>query len=99
MPKLNQSFVKSAAVAPGELQGRAFKTRPDSRSAEKVELIEVKLPSWLSRPYREISQDDVLARFDVVSRMLPKRRLSKTPQPITRACNHRFKYLQAAFNY
>lgn len=91
--------IESAKRHFGELKGRAFKTRPNGRSAEKIELIEVKLPNWLKRPYREITQDDVLERFDVVSRMLPKRRLSKSPQPITRTSNQHFKYLQAAFNY
>jgi integrase len=91
--------IESAMRHFGGLEGRAFKTRPNGRSAEKIELIEVKLTDWLQRPYREITQDDVLARFDVVSRMLPKRRLTKSPQPITRTSNQHFKYLQAAFNY
>ncbi len=83
----------------GEWEGQAFKTKPDPRSAGKVELVKVRLPSWLKRPYREITQDEVLQRFDIVSRMLPKRRLSKSPQPITRTCNQHFKFLQAAYNY
>ena len=48
------------------LAGRAFKTKPDGRSNASLEVVDVKLPSWLKRPYREISQDDVLARFDMV---------------------------------
>jgi integrase len=91
--------IESAKRHFGQQEGQAFKTRPNSRSAEKIELIKVKLPNWLQRPYREITQDDVLARFDVVSRMLPKRKLSKSPQPITRTSNQHFKYLQAAYNY
>jgi len=83
----------------GAVEGMAFKTKPDSRSAQTIELIEVKLPTWLKRPYREITQDEVLERFDVVSRMIPKRRLLKTPKPITRTSNQHFKYLQAAYNY
>ena len=31
--------------------------------------------------------------------MIPKRKLSKSPQPITRTSNQHFKYLQAAYNY
>lgn len=91
--------IESAKRHFGALEGQAFKTKPDARSTEKVELVKVKLPDWLQHPYREISQDDVLDRFDVVSRMVPKRRLSKHPQPITRTSNQHFKYLQAAFNY
>lgn len=83
----------------GTVEGQAFKTKPDARSVEKIELVKVKLPSWLKRPYREITQDDVLGRFDIVSRMVPKRRLSKIPRPITRSANQHFKYLQAAYNY
>ncbi len=91
--------IESAKRHFGALEGQAFKTKPDVRSTERVELVKVKLPDWLQHPYREISQDDVLDRFDVVSRMVPKRRLSKHPQPITRTSNQHFKYLQAAYNY
>ncbi len=91
--------IESAKRHFGELEGMAFKTKPNGRSAEKIELAKVKLPNWLKRPYREITQDDVLERFDVVSRMIPKRKLSKAPQPITRTSNQHFKYLQAAYNY
>ena len=84
----------------GGLEGKAFKTKPDARSAETIEVVKVKLPSWLKRPYREISQDEVLARFDLVSRMIPKRkRADGTLKPITRTSNQHFKYLQAAYNY
>lgn len=91
--------IESAKRHFGALEGQAFKTKPNARSTEKIELIKVKLPDWLQYPYREITQDDVLDRFDVVSRMVPKRRLSKHPQPITRTSNQHFKYLQAAYNY
>lgn len=91
--------IESAKRHFGQLEGHAFRTRPNGRSAEKIEMVKVKLPNWLNRPYREITQDDVLARFDVVSRMVPKRKLSKSPQPITRTSNQHFKYLQAAYNY
>lgn len=91
--------IESAKRHFGELEGMAFKTKPNGRSAEKIELAKVKLPNWLKRPYWEITQDDVLERFDVVSRMIPKRKLSKSPQPITRTSNQHFKYLQTAYNY
>jgi integrase len=83
----------------GAIEAQAFKTKPDTRLAEKVDLVKVKLPNWLRRPYRDITQDEVLERFDIVSRMVPKRRLSKSPRPITRTSNQHFKYLQAAYNY
>lgn len=84
----------------GELAGKAFKTKPDGRSNAQVEIVDVKLPSWLKRPYREVTQDEVLARFDLVSRMLPKRRRpGGALKPITRTTNQHFKYLQAAYNY
>lgn len=83
----------------GELAGKAFKTKPDGRSNEQVEIVDVKLPNWLKRPYREITQDEVLARFDVVSRMIPKRMRAGVLKPITRTSNQHFKYLQAAYNY
>jgi len=81
------------------LEGIAFKRKPNPRLDEEIELIKVKLPNWMNRPYREITQDDILGRFDVISRMLPKRRISKKPRPITRTANQHFKFLQAAYNY
>lgn len=81
------------------LTGTAYKTMPNSRSAEKIELVPIKLASWLQRPYQDISQDEVLARFDALARMVPARKLSATPQPIVRTANQAFKYLQAAYNY
>lgn len=83
----------------GEIEGKAFRTKPNGRSAETSEIVKVKLPSWLQRPYREISQDEVLSRFDLMGRMIPKRRRTKTPLPITRTSNQSFKFLQAAYNY
>lgn len=92
--------IDSAKQYFGVLAGKAFKTKPDGRSKEQVDILDVKLPNWLKRPYREISQDDVLARFDLVSRMLPKRRRpGGALKPITRTANQHFKYLQAAYNY
>lgn len=83
----------------GVVQGQAFKTKPDGRSNGDVELIAVRLPSWMKRPYRDITQDEVLERFDLMSRMVPARRLSEKPKPIIRSTNHTFKILQAAYNY
>lgn len=83
----------------GAIEGKAFKTRPNGRSAEKVGFIKVELPNWLDRPYRDITQDEILERFDIVARMLPKRKRPGPPKPIVRTCNQHFKFLQAAFNY
>ncbi|MBV6776886.1 integrase family protein [Xanthomonas euvesicatoria] len=83
----------------GGHEGQAFKSKPDGRSHEMAEIVKVVLPNWLKRPYREITQDEVLARFDVASRMLAKRRRDGLPAPITRTINQHFKYLQAAYNY
>lgn len=95
----SKKSINAAMRCFGELAGRAFKTKPDARSAEKTEIVQVKLVNWMKRPYREITQDEVLSRFDVVSRMLPKRRRAGAPKPITRTANQHFKYLQAAYNY
>jgi Phage integrase family. len=42
--------IESAKRHFGELEGMAFKTKPNGRSAEKIELTKVKLPNWLKRP-------------------------------------------------
>jgi integrase len=81
------------------MERKAFKTKPDVRSGDKTEIVDIKLASWLQRPFREITQDEVLSRFDAVSRMLPKRNRSEGLRPITRTANQHFKYLQAAYNY
>ena len=41
--------IESAQRHFGALEGQAFKTKPNHRSAEKKELVLVKLPSWLKR--------------------------------------------------
>ena len=91
--------IEKAKKSFGTLEGQAFRTKPDGRSLDRIDVVKVTLPSWLKRSYRSITQDEVLARFDIVTRMLPKRRLSKVPRPITRTANQHFKYLQAAYNY
>lgn len=82
-----------------DVMGQAFKTKPNGRRFETVELVPVQLASWMKRRYRDITQDEVLARFDAISRMVPARKLGDKPAPITRTANQAFKYLQAAYNY
>jgi integrase len=82
-----------------DLSGKAFRTKPNIRTNEVIDLIPVQLSSWLKRRYRDITQDEILARFDTLSRMVPTRKLHEKPVPITRTANQTFKFLQAAYNY
>ena len=59
--------IEKAKKAFGTLEGQAFRTKPDGRSLDRVDVVKVTLPSWLKRTYRSITQDEVLARFDIDS--------------------------------
>ncbi|WP_197034965.1 integrase family protein [Herbaspirillum sp. RV1423] len=61
---------------------------------------QVKLSDWLSRPFREITRQEILDRFQLYSVAKPARIIKKNGlQPITRTHQLVFKYLNSAYNY
>ncbi|ACT51331.1 integrase family protein [Methylovorus glucosotrophus] len=56
------------------------------------------LPNWLDRPYREITQREVLARFKLLSVALPKNNAGVL-KPMTRSYQKAFKNLGAAYSW
>ncbi len=60
--------------------------------------MEVMLSDWLSRPFREISRQDVLDRFDVLSRARPTR-TPRVLKPVGRTHQLTFKYSCSAVNF
>ena len=59
---------------------------------------EVPLSSWLDRPFRSITRDDVLYRFSVLEKARPARN-QKVLAPISRTHQMSFKFASSAFNY
>lgn len=58
------------------------------------------LSSWLDRPFREITRDEILERFGMFDIAKPARVQQKTGlQPITRTHQLCFKNLSAAYNF
>lgn len=60
---------------------------------------EVKLEDWLIRPFRSITRDQVLSRFDLFSIAKPTRVDSNNLQPMVRTHQIAFKFLNSAYNF
>lgn len=59
-----------------------------------------KLSNWLDRPFREITREEVLDRFNMFAVAKPARVQKATGlQPITRTHQLCFKYLNSAYNF
>lgn len=59
-----------------------------------------KLSNWLDRPFREITREEVLNRFDMFAISKPTRVQKATGlQPISRTHQLCFKYLNSAYNF
>jgi integrase len=57
------------------------------------------LSDWLSRPFRSITPDEVLARFDLFARARPTRLIGGELKPISRTHQIAFKFLNSAYNF
>lgn len=69
---------------------------------EKIKWIEDKeilLPNWLQRPYRSITREEVLQRFDYFALAKPQRVPKEGLRPIQRTHQIVFKFLSTAFNF
>lgn len=64
-----------------------------------VEDERVILSGWLNRPFRSISPDEVLARFDLFARARPTRLIGGELKPISRTHQIAFKFLNSAYNF
>ena len=60
---------------------------------------EVQLEDWLIRPFRSITRDEVLSRFDLFSISKPIRIDSDNLQPMARTYQIAFKFLSSAYNF
>ena len=67
----------------------------DSWSAHKV----VELPSWLDRPLRSITADEVLERFNVLEVTRPQKLIGGILAPMIRTHQIGFKFAQGAFEF
>jgi len=60
--------------------------------------MEVHLSSWHDRPFRSITRQDVIDRFEILEKARPTRNFSVL-QPIARTHQMSFKFASSAFNY
>lgn len=60
--------------------------------------MQVHLSSWHDRPFRSITRQEILDRFDVFDRARPTRNY-KVLQPISRTHQMSFKFASSAFNF
>ena len=63
-----------------------------------IEDKEILLPDWLQRPYRSITREEVLQRFDYYAVAKPRRVPKGELRPIQRTHQLVFKFLSTAFN-
>lgn len=57
------------------------------------------LSDWLSRPFRSITRDEVLARFDLFSRARPTRIIGRELKPSSRTHQIAVKFLYSVYNF
>lgn len=77
-------------------------TKGNGAKEETVKWIEDKeilLADWLHRPYRSITRDEVLQRFDYFALAKPLRVPKSGVRPIQRTHQIVFKFLSTAFNF
>ena len=60
--------------------------------------MDIELSDWLQRPFRSITRQEVLERFDICGISKPKRNLGVL-QPIQRTHQVMFKFASSAFNF
>ncbi|WCM23136.1 integrase family protein [Paraburkholderia bryophila] len=57
------------------------------------------LSDWLDRPFRSITADEVLERFDLFARGKPQKLIGGELKPISRTHQIAFKFLSTAYNF
>jgi len=60
---------------------------------------EIQLEDWLIRPFRSITREEILSRFDLFSISKPTRIDSENLQPMARTHQIAFKFLSSAYNF
>lgn len=63
-----------------------------------IDDMEVKLSSWHELPFRSITRQMVIDRFEILEKTKPQRK-QKTLQPICRTNQMSFKFASSAYNY
>ncbi|MFZ6726417.1 tyrosine-type recombinase/integrase [Undibacterium sp. MH2W] len=59
----------------------------------------IELESWLNRPFRQITREEILERFDYFNRALPTKISKKGLAPIVRTHQVAFTLLNSAYNF
>lgn len=83
----------------GERNLRLLKKEGEGDDAYWIDNGTMTLHSWLDRPFREITDSEILKRFDDFGRARPTRNLKGPLKPIQRTHQIAFKFLSAAYAY
>lgn len=105
---LNEKIIKQKGGRDGTIRSvnNAFKffnsrviTTLKKTDDKWVEQDKVELEDWLIRPYRSITRDEILSRFDLFSITKPTRGDPKKLLPMERTHQIAFKFLSSAYNF
>lgn len=93
-----ESTLKNIATALDYFDAKTVMTLKKNEDGTWSNDMEVQLSSWLERPFRSITRQEVLDRFEVFEKARPARNFSVL-QPIARTHQMSFKFASSAFNY
>ena len=94
----SESTLKNIATTLDYFSDRTVMTLKKNEDGTWSNDIEVQLSSWLERPFRSITRQEVLDRFEVLEKARPARN-QKIFQPIVRTNQMSFKFASSAFNF
>ena len=93
-----ESTLKNIATALDYFDSKTVMTLKKNDDGSWSNDLEVQLSSWLERPFRSITRQEVLDRFEVFEKARPARN-QKVLAPIVRTHQMSFKFASSAFNY
>ncbi len=93
-----ESTLKNIATALDYFDSKTVMTLKKNEDGTWSNDLEVHLSSWLERPFRSITRQEVLDRFDVLEKARPARN-QKVLAPIVRTHQMSFKFASSAFNF
>lgn len=92
------STLKNIATTMDYFDSKSVMTLKKNEDGTWSNDMEVELSSWLERPFRSITRQEVLDRFEVLEKARPARN-QKVLAPIVRTNQMSFKFASSAFNF
>lgn len=94
----SKSTLHNIATTMNYFDGKTVMTLKKKDDGTWTDDIEVVLSSWLERPFRLITRQDVLDRFEILDKARPARN-QKVFAPVARTNQMSFKFASSAFNF